>query len=114
MTITVTFDLGQTLADLDTAMLARRAGERGVAADASALEAAVPAAWARYDAAIREGAGGPCFLMRTLLKLHVDANAVDGSPTCLGRSRSRTSGAVRSPACSSSSASSTPPRSPSA
>ncbi len=80
MKIAVTFDFGQTLADLDTAMLARRCGERGVTADATALEAAVPTAWARYDAAIREGAGGHPWklLMRTILgEAHVDPRAID-------------------------------------
>jgi HAD superfamily hydrolase (TIGR01549 family) len=80
MTIAVTFDFGQTLAEIDTAMLARRCGERGVAADAAALETAVPIAWARYDAAIRAGAGGHPWklLMRTLLlEGHVDPAAVD-------------------------------------
>jgi HAD superfamily hydrolase (TIGR01549 family) len=67
--IAVTFDFGQTLADLDTAMLSRRAAERGVTVDANAIAASVPIAWAEYDAAIRKGFGGHPwkFLMRTLL-----------------------------------------------
>jgi putative hydrolase of the HAD superfamily len=50
--IAVTFDAGQTLVELDTAMLARRLGERGVVAAPGALDAACPAAWARYDDAV--------------------------------------------------------------
>lgn len=66
----VTWDFGQTLAELDTAMLARRALERGVSVDPAALEAATEAAWAAYDAAIAAGAGGHPWrtLMRTLLR----------------------------------------------
>ena len=50
--IAVTFDAGQTLVELDTAMLARRLGERGVRIAAEALDAASPAAWDRYDAGV--------------------------------------------------------------
>src|SRR5580692_5504838 len=39
-------------------MLSRRLAERGVEAPAARLEAAVPEAWAAYDAAIHAGAGG--------------------------------------------------------
>jgi putative hydrolase of the HAD superfamily len=45
----VTFDAGQTLVELDTAMLARRLGERGVEVAAVVLDRAAPAAWDRYD-----------------------------------------------------------------
>jgi putative hydrolase of the HAD superfamily len=54
----VTFDAGQTLIELDTAMLARRLGERGIAADAGALEAALPGAWRTYDALLAAGRVG--------------------------------------------------------
>lgn len=69
--LAVTFDFGQTLCDLDTAMLARRLSERGIDAAAERLEAAVPEAWAAYDAAIRAGHGGHPwkFLMTRLLAL---------------------------------------------
>lgn len=65
----VTFDFGQTLADLDTVMLSARLAERGVAASAAALEGARPAMWRRYNEAIREGLGGHpwVLLMATLL-----------------------------------------------
>jgi len=54
----VTWDFGQTLAEMDTEMLARRLGERGIAADAARLEAAVPAAWEAYNGAVHQGLGG--------------------------------------------------------
>lgn len=54
----VTFDFGQTLADLDVEMLSRRLGERGVALSPERLEGAVPAAWEAYNSSIKGGAGG--------------------------------------------------------
>lgn len=51
----VTFDAGQTLIELDTAMLATRLGERGVVTTADALAAAEPAAWARYEQIMHGG-----------------------------------------------------------
>lgn len=66
----VTFDFGQTLAELDTVMLAERLAERGVTASVAALEAARPAMWRRYNEAIGEGLGGHpwVLLMATLLR----------------------------------------------
>jgi putative hydrolase of the HAD superfamily len=66
----VTFDFGQTLAELDTAMLAARLAERGATVAASSLEAARPAMWRRYNEAIRAGLGGHpwVLLMATLLE----------------------------------------------
>lgn len=64
----VTFDAGQTLIDLDLPFLARRLAERGVTVEPAALEAAAPAAWARYDALVDPAAGHPWReLMATLL-----------------------------------------------
>lgn len=65
----VTFDFGQTLAELDTAMLARRLAERGTTADAGALDRALTGAWTAYNRAILEGRGGHPWklLMTTLL-----------------------------------------------
>ena len=64
----VTFDAGQTLIDLDTALLAARLAERGVHATEAALAAAAPAAWRRYDAAVAAGGGHPWrVLMAALL-----------------------------------------------
>ena len=54
----VTFDYGQTLAELDTGFLAQRAWEWGAAVDGSRLEAASPTAWAAYDDAKRRGESG--------------------------------------------------------
>jgi putative hydrolase of the HAD superfamily len=66
----VTFDFGQTLAGLDTDLLARRLGERGLQATPERLEAALPGAWHTYNAAIHGGAGGHPWkiFMRDLLE----------------------------------------------
>jgi HAD superfamily hydrolase (TIGR01509 family) len=68
--LAVTFDAGQTLVELDTAMLSRRLAERGAEVSAAALEAAVPAAWQTYDARVASGGhggGGWHALVRDLL-----------------------------------------------
>jgi putative hydrolase of the HAD superfamily len=67
----VTFDYGQTLADLDTELLARRAGERGVALQPARLDREAAAAWRAYGAAKRAGGTGPepwLAFMRELLE----------------------------------------------
>lgn len=67
-TTVVTFDVGQTLAELDLDFLARRLGERGHVAIPAALREAAPAAWARYEELVREGARHPWkALMHALL-----------------------------------------------
>ncbi|CAN5867132.1 hypothetical protein BH11MYX2_BH11MYX2_36540 [soil metagenome] len=64
----MTFDVGQTLAELDLDFLARRLGERGVAVQPAVLAAAAPAAWQRYEHLIASGGGHPWHaLMETLL-----------------------------------------------
>ncbi len=64
----VTFDVGQTLAELDLDFLARRLGERGYTVAPDSLRAAAPAAWDRYEALVQEGARHPWkALMNTLL-----------------------------------------------
>lgn len=64
----VSFDAGQTVIDIDLGFLARRLAERGVSVEISALAAAVPAAWRRYDALIDPAGGHPWrALMSTLL-----------------------------------------------
>jgi FMN hydrolase / 5-amino-6-(5-phospho-D-ribitylamino)uracil phosphatase len=81
-TLAVTFDFGQTLCDLDSAMLARRLGERGVAARAEQLEAGVTAAWRAYDAAIAAGLGGhpwKTFMARLLESAGVAGPARDAA-----------------------------------
>ena len=69
--LAVTFDFGQTLCELDAAMLARRLGERGLSVAEPRLDAAVIDAWRAYDAAIDQGLGGHPWkvLMRELLAL---------------------------------------------
>lgn len=57
MIAAVTFDAGQTLLELDTAMLAMRLAERGVIATADRLAAAEAGAWRRYEQLVR--GGGP-------------------------------------------------------
>lgn len=66
----VSFDFGQTLAELDTAMLSARCAERGVEVSAAALDGSVMPAWRAYNTAVRAGLGGHPWklLMRTLLE----------------------------------------------
>jgi HAD superfamily hydrolase (TIGR01509 family) len=69
--IAVTFDFGQTLAELDHAFLARRASERGVHIDHERARTETPAAWTAYGEAKRNGLAGHdawCTFMRTLLE----------------------------------------------
>jgi len=65
----ITFDFGQTLAELDTTMLQGRLAERGAEVRIEALDAAIAPAWAAYNGAIRAGHGGHPWklLMGTLL-----------------------------------------------
>jgi putative hydrolase of the HAD superfamily len=64
----VTFDIGQTLVDLDLDFLARRLGERGVSVSVHALRTAAPEAWRHYDALTEAGAIHPWHqLMQRLL-----------------------------------------------
>ena len=65
----VTWDFGQTLADLDPAFLSHKLSERGETASPEALDAAVPGAWKAYNHAVRGGAGGHPWkiFMRALL-----------------------------------------------
>jgi HAD superfamily hydrolase (TIGR01549 family) len=65
----VTFDAGQTLIDLDLDFLARRLADRGARVEPSALVAAAPAAWRRYDELVDPAGGHPWReLMATLLR----------------------------------------------
>lgn len=78
----VSFDFGQTLVALDTALLERRLAERGVAASAERLEAALDEAWRAYNEAVHQGLGGHPWkiLMRRLLAAGgVDPGAIDAS-----------------------------------
>lgn len=56
--VAVTFDYGQTLADLDTRMLAERAAERGLRVDPARLDAGLAAAWRAYAESIGDPAAG--------------------------------------------------------
>ncbi len=55
----VTFDIGQTLVDLDLDFLSRRLGGRGVTVDVGQLASAAPAAWRTYDERTAQGASHP-------------------------------------------------------
>lgn len=65
------FDFGQTLAELDTEMLAAKCAARGVAVDPARADDAVFEAFRAYDRAISAGHGGHPWklLVRTLLEL---------------------------------------------
>jgi putative hydrolase of the HAD superfamily len=64
----VTFDIGQTLVELDLRFLAVRLGEQGRSVAVEALEAAAPEAWRHYDALVEAGASHPWHeLMERLL-----------------------------------------------
>lgn len=78
----VSFDFGQTLAELDTGMLAARCAERGETVDVGRLDAAVMPAWRAYNTAVRGGQGGHPWqlLMRTLL---AGAGVAETSATAL-------------------------------
>jgi HAD superfamily hydrolase (TIGR01509 family) len=56
--LAITWDFGQTLADLDPAFLAIKLSEQSLTIAPDALDAAVPAAWIEYNRAVRSGAGG--------------------------------------------------------
>ncbi len=78
--LAVTFDFGQTLAELDTAMLRVRLGERGLDVSVDALEAAAPFAWSAYNSAVRQGLGGhPWKLLMSTLLARAGAQA-EGMP----------------------------------
>lgn len=65
----VTFDFGQTLADLDVDLLSRRLAERALDVPADRLQGGVAVAWQVYNESIKRGLGGHPwkFLMRRLL-----------------------------------------------
>ncbi len=73
----VTFDFGQTLAELDAAMLAKRLRERGVAVEPDRIERATAAGWRAYNQGVRAGMGGHPWkhLMDALL---ADAGVTEG------------------------------------
>ncbi|MBA3461099.1 MAG: HAD family hydrolase [Deltaproteobacteria bacterium] len=58
-TTILSFDIGQTLVELDLDFLALRLRERGLEVAPGALAAASPAAWAHYDVLTDQGIGHP-------------------------------------------------------
>jgi putative hydrolase of the HAD superfamily len=58
-TTIISFDIGQTLVELDLDFLAQRLAERGVEVLPRDLTAASPAAWAQFDALVDRGIGHP-------------------------------------------------------
>ena len=76
--LAVTFDFGQTLCDLDTALLSRRLAERGLAASAERLEVAVADGWRAYDDAIAAGLGGHPW--KTFMSSLLGSAGLDGAP----------------------------------
>jgi putative hydrolase of the HAD superfamily len=80
----VTFDAGQTLIQLDTAMLVRRCAERGVTVTEAALAAAQPAAWRRYDA-VMVGGGHETPWQVFMATLLTGAGVADGEAAALAR-----------------------------
>jgi HAD superfamily hydrolase (TIGR01549 family) len=66
----ITFDFGQTLAELDSAMLAARLAERGISVAPERIDAECLGAWGAYNGAKQDGAQGEAawkVFMRTLL-----------------------------------------------
>jgi putative hydrolase of the HAD superfamily len=80
----VTFDAGQTLIQLDTAMLVRRCAERGVTVTEEALAAAQPAAWRRYDEVMVDG-GHETPWQVFMFTLLTGAGVGDGEAAALAR-----------------------------
>lgn len=71
MSAIVSFDYGQTLAELDVELLAARVRERGVSLEPAALAAGSGPGWRAYNEAKRQGLGGQdawCLLMERWLE----------------------------------------------
>jgi HAD superfamily hydrolase (TIGR01549 family) len=76
----VTFDFGQTLAELDHELLARRLAEHDVVFDVAQAARGTPDAWTAYGRAKQKGLAGReawCVFMRTLLDLARVPGATD-------------------------------------
>jgi HAD superfamily hydrolase (TIGR01509 family) len=71
----VTFDIGQTLVDLDLDFLSMRLAGQGVVVSVDSLASAAPAAWRRYDELTEQGAAHPwkAFMHTLLTGAHVTA-----------------------------------------
>jgi len=75
--LAVSFDFGQTLATLDTDLLALRLTERGLSGEPARFEAALSGAWRAYNEAILQGYGGhpwKIFMRALLLGAGVEAS----------------------------------------
>ena len=78
----VTFDFGQTLAELDCDFLCTRLRERGVHAESARLNAALPEAWRLYDLHCSGPEGGhPWQVLMTaiLQQAGVESAAIEGT-----------------------------------
>lgn len=76
----VSFDFGQTLAELSEEMLARRVAERGAHVGVSALRQASDAAWQAYAEAKRNGLSGRDAWSTFMRRLLVDAGVKGSRP----------------------------------
>ena len=76
--LAVTWDFGQTLADLDPVFLAKKLSEQSVFVSPEALDAAVPAAWRAYNRAVRAGAGGHPW--KLFMRVVLETAGVPGAP----------------------------------
>lgn len=63
----VTFDFGQTLAELDPALLVEKLAGLGATARVEDIEAALPGAWRRYDEEVRAHVDHPWKALMTAL-----------------------------------------------
>ncbi|MCE9571793.1 MAG: HAD family hydrolase [Deltaproteobacteria bacterium] len=70
--LAVSFDAGQTLIDLDDAMLARALAGLGAPINASAVDGALAVAWLTYDRLVAEGAQHPWHRLMTALLRELD------------------------------------------
>ncbi|HEV8246571.1 MAG TPA: HAD family hydrolase [Polyangiaceae bacterium] len=79
MSLVVSFDYGQTLAELDAELLAARVAERQARVDPRAIRAATSLAWQSYNRAKRDGASGRdawcCLMERWLLEAGIQSIA---------------------------------------
>ncbi len=56
--LAVTWDLGQTLAELDPLFLKAKLAEQGLSVEVETIESAVSEGWIQYSSAVRKGASG--------------------------------------------------------
>lgn len=75
----VTFDVGQTLVELDLDFLVERLAGRALVVEAGSLARALPAAWAHHDQLVHAGASHPwhAFMSALLVGAGADPAAVE-------------------------------------